>query len=70
MGLIRELSTLPHNVKCKLHGPRFLFREVISYLGVAMVCKEKLQFVDRLLEGETGLLETNEDYLQIVERGL
>ena len=35
-----------------------------------MVCKEKLQFVDRLLEGETGLLETNEDYLQIVERGL
>ena len=35
-----------------------------------MVCKEKLQFVDRLLEGKTGLLETNENYLQRVECGL
>ena len=35
-----------------------------------MVCKKKLQFVDRLLEGETVLLETNENYLQIVECGL
>lgn len=35
-----------------------------------MVCKEKLQFVDRLLEGKIVPLETNEDYLQIVECGL
>lgn len=35
-----------------------------------MVCKEKLQFVDRLLEEKIVLLETNEDYLQIVEWGL
>lgn len=47
-------------------GPA-LFRAVISYLGVAMVCKEKLQFVDRLLEGKTVPLETNENHLQIVE---